>query len=145
MKFLNCTSKTEINHPIAVAEKLLTPESVMYNELKEKNDWKYNSGSSENVIRLLFYIQFKPVEIFLFRPKNPWTKMIGFSNGKDIFINIYRLDNLNVTDLIGLMLHEYAHHVGFNHGLGWFANYKTQDKCQYSVPYYLSSNVEKWL
>lgn len=137
MRFINNTYDLEINRAIDNAEKLLTLYSKMANDLTLKNDWKY--GVRGDVLKTLL-IERKPIEIYTYRPWNPWTKAIGYFDGKAIHINIKRL-LMDTVDLTGLLLHEYAHYCGYTHG----NNYKTEDKCLYSVSYYLSENVEKWL
>jgi predicted SprT family Zn-dependent metalloprotease len=110
----------------------------MANDLTMKTDWKY--GTKGDVLKTLLQER-EPIHLFTYRPWNPFTKAIGYFDGKDIHININKLPRLSNSDLVGLLLHEYAHYCGFTHG----NNYKTEEKCLYSVPYYLSENVEKWL
>ena len=123
-----------------VAERLLHYESSMMKELRAKNDWKYNSGSGEEVYQR-FAKATAVVPVFFYKTINPWSSVLGYYDGKAIHINSRKIDKLSHADLVGLLLHEFSHAAGFTHG----NNYKTQDKVLYSVPYYLSSNVEKWL
>lgn len=137
MRFVNNTYDVTVNRAIESACELLTLYSKMANDLTLKTDWKY--GVRGDVLKTLL-IERKPIEIFTYRPWNPWTKAIGYFDGKAIHINIKRLP-MDTTDLTGLLLHEYSHYCGYTHG----NNYKTEDKCLYSVPYFISENVEKWL
>ena len=136
MRFKNCVIDPNIAHSISYAESLLKPDSRMIKELQGKTDWKYNS---HNVVDELLKDR-EPVSVYTYRPWNPFTKAIGYFDGKAIHINIKVLENYNFHLVTGLLLHEYAHYCGFGHG----NNYKTQEKCLYSVPYYLSENTSKW-
>lgn len=122
------------------AEKLLEAESEMMKDLLFKNDFKFNSGTGYQVCEKLQLFN-KSVPVFTYKPFNPFTKSMGYSDGKAIFINIRKLDSFSHQDLVGLLLHEYCHMVGFSHG----NNYKTADKVKYSVPYFVSENVGEWL
>jgi hypothetical protein len=137
MRFINNTYDINLNRAIESACELLTLYSPMANDLTLKTDWKY--GVTGDVLKTLLEER-EPIGIYTYRPWNPWTKAIGYFDGKSIHINI-RVMPLNQINLVGLILHEYAHYCGFTHG----NNYKTEDKCLYSVPYYLSENVRKWL
>jgi hypothetical protein len=137
MRFKNCVIDKNIAHAIKEVEKLLSPDSKMIKELSGKKDFKYNSGKDVSS-RLLEERQ--PISVFTYRPWNPWTKSMGYFDGKAIHINITKLNSFDFQELCGLLLHEYAHYCGFFHG----NNFKTQEKCLYSVPYYLSENITKW-
>jgi len=137
MRFVNNTYDLNVNRAIENANDLLTLYSKMANDISIKTDWKY--GVSGDVLNNLLQDR-EPIEIFTYRPWNPWTKAIGYFDGKAIHINIRRMP-MDITSITGLLLHEYAHYCGYTHG----NNYKTQDKCIYSVPYFLSENVHRWL
>lgn len=123
-----------------VAERLLHYESNMMKELRLKNDWKYNSGSGEEVYQS-FAKSDKVVPVFFYKTFNPWSSVLGYFDGKAIYINSRKINQLEHSDLVGLLLHEYGHAVGFTHG----NNYKTEDKIKFSVPYYISENINKWI
>ena len=144
MRYKNNVLNKKVADAISVATDLFEPTSRMIHEIRSKDDWKYNSGTGKEVA-LRLTIPGAAVDVFTYRPKNPFTRAIGNFNGKEIQLNLYALSWLTEEQLIGLLLHERAHFCGFNHGSGWFANYKTADKCQYSVPYFLSENVAKWI
>jgi hypothetical protein len=75
-------------------------------------------------------------------PFNPFTKAIAMTDGDgSIHFNIYKLKSGAVADLVATICHEYGHLCGFGHG----NNYKTNYKCEWSLPYYLSENVSRWL
>ena len=140
MRFKNCIISNEVNHAIKQVEKLLTVESSMIKELQSKNDWRFNSGTSGEVIVKLLE-QREPISIFTYRPWNPFTKAVGYFDGKAIHISVKALESFDFEKLCGLLLHEYAHYCGFNHA----NNFKNEEKCKYSVPYFLSSNITKWI
>ena len=137
MRFRNNIIDRNVAHAIKEVEKLLTPDSTMIKELSGKKDFKYNSG---NDVHLVLLQEREPIPVFTYRPWNPWTKAMGYFDGKAIHINITKLDTFDFKELCGLLLHEYAHYCNFMHG----NNFKTQEKCLYSVPYYLSENITKW-
>jgi len=139
MRFQNNVIHRNIAHAIVHAERLLEADSPMIKELQHKYDWAYNSGSSAEVICKLLEER-DLVCVFTYRPWNPFTKSMGYFDGKAIHININKLDSFDFSELVGLLLHEYAHYCGFMHG----NNFKTDHKCKFSVPYYLSHNITKW-
>jgi hypothetical protein len=140
MKFKDCTTNLKVIEAISIADKLLSPYSKMLNEIYSKDDFKYESGQGATIANKLVYTE-GPVKVFFYKPWNPWTKAIGYSDGIAIHINKRIIDSLEHADLVGLLLHEWSHHCGFHHG----NNYKTKDKVLYSVPYYISENVGKWI
>jgi hypothetical protein len=138
--FRNNVISKDVAAAIVVADKLLLRSSAMMADIYVKNDWKYDSGSGPDVIESLLADK-EPVPVFTYKSLNPWTSALGYSDGKAIYLNIRKLGAMSHNDLVGLLLHELAHYKGFSHG----NNFKTEDKVLYSVPYWLSSNVEKYL
>lgn len=138
-RFRNCVIDKNIAHAIVQAEKLLDIDSPMIKHLQSKNDWRYDSGTSGEVICKLLEER-DPINVYTYRPWNPFTKAIGYFDGKAIHLNVKVIENFDYDKVVGLILHEYAHYCGFHHG----NNFKTEEKCKYSVPYYLSDNVTKW-
>jgi hypothetical protein len=140
VRFVNNTLYSKINDAIKSAEKLLQGHSLMMEEIRVKNDFKFNSGSGREVYLRLLPAR-EPIDIFTYRSANPWSRAVGFFDGKAIHINTRKICSLDHYDLVGLLLHEFSHYAGFNHG----NNYKTQEKMLYSLPYFISSNVKRWL
>jgi hypothetical protein len=140
MRFRNCIISHEINHAIKQVEKLLNVDSSMIKELQSKNDWRFNSGTSGEVIVKLLEDR-EPINVYTYRPWNPFSKAVGYYDGKAIHISVKALESFNFEKLCGLLVHEYSHYCGFSHG----NNYKTDEKCKYSVPYFLSENITKWV
>lgn len=137
MRFRNCIIDPQIERAWLTAESLLSSNSMMINELRLKKDWRYNSA---NVADELLKVR-EPVNIYVYKYKNPFTRAIGHFDGKAIYISTKVISNFNFKTVTGLLLHEYAHYCGFGHG----NNFKTAEKCLYSVPYYLSENCDKWI
>lgn len=138
--FENRTNNPEITKAILKAEKLFRPDSTMMFDICKKNDFKYNSGTGEEVFqRIVNYKETVPV--FTYRSRNPFTRALGYSDRYGIHINTRKLQGMSIQTLVGLLCHEYLHQVGFSHG----NNFKTQDKVLYSVPYFVSENIGRWL
>ena len=140
MRFRNCIINANVAHAIVQVEKLLSEDSQMIKELSQKNDFKFESGSGESVVKKLL-AQREPINVYSYRPWNPLTRAIGYYDGKYIHLNIKAIENFDFNDLCGLLLHEYSHYAGFKHG----NNFKTEEKCLKSVPYFLSDNVSRWV
>lgn len=138
MKFINHTNHKELSDAAIEAIKLLRWNSKMFNELDLKTYWKYGAS---NVSARLFAGP-ENVRLLTYRPWNPMTKAIAMTNGDgNIHFNVYKVSKTTLASKVGTILHEYAHLCGFKHG----NNFKTKEKCLYSVPYYLSENVERWV
>jgi len=140
--FINCTLNESVNSGIFIAHKLLSPYSVMSKELKQKTDWKYDTP--DNFLEILTTYKGK-INVYTFRPKNPWSKVIAYYERDAINFNIRKLPDLGSVAIAGTLIHELCHHLGIHHGTGRLRNYKTQDKSLYSVPYYISDNIHKWV
>lgn len=140
-RFKNNTIHAKIDEAIRDAEALLDPRSPMVFEIYTKFDFEFNSGHPVQIISKLLASKEPVVNIFTYRPFNPWTSAIGYFDGKDIHINVRKLPYLSHVDLVANLCHEYAHACGFTHG----NNYKTEYKCKHSVPYFISENVGRWL
>jgi len=140
-RFENRTLNKDINAAIITASELLYPNSKMLRELIDKNDFKYNSGDGFSVVDKIVYNK-TVAPVYFYKPFNPWTAALGYSGGKAIHLNSRKFASLSFNDLVGLLCHEWLH-IGpkFSHG----NNYKTSEKCLYSVNYYVSENIGKWL
>lgn len=142
MRFENRTSSENIKRAIYQAHDLLCHDTDMHDSLFCKNDWKFDGiKSGSEVVHNLIAITRLSIPVFTYKPINPWTKAIAYFDGDSVHFNIRKLPSLTVTEITGTLLHEYAHYCGFTHGNNW----KTEEKCLYSVPYYLSENVGRWL
>lgn len=137
IRFRNCIIDRNILVAINEAERILLPESPLMS-LVSVTKFKYGA-EKVNVVEELTR-QREPINIYTYRPWNPFTKAIGYFDGKAIHINISQLENFDFKKLVGLLIHEYSHYCGFHHG----NNFKTKDKCLYSVPYFLSENVTRF-
>jgi len=142
-RFNLCAVSTKLEIDIENAEKLLVEPSRLYNNVFYKNDWKYNSGSGIDVYKSL-YKEKTPINVYVAPSKN--TKAVAYFQNGNIYIYQSYLDAATNDNLIGTLLHEYAHYSGFNHNSSFgTSNFKTKAKCLYSVPYYLSENVSRWV
>ena len=138
MIFLNKTDSLIIDTAISDAESLLKPNSPVFKDILNKNDWKYDSGPGADIVARLIMPK-PPIEVFYYKPIYPWSAALGYYDGESIHINYRKV--LNHSAIVGLLLHEYAHYCGFKHA----NNYKSKDKVLFSVPYWLSENVNKYL
>lgn len=124
---------------IRLAEDDLIPGSPLLWELSAKNDWKYNSGTGQKVFFQL--TQERPLVSVYMAKGNPNSAALGmYSNGVITFYEHY-VESATINQLRASLRHEFAHYAGFNHHSGFrglTSNYKTKDKCLYSVPYWLS-------
>jgi len=148
MRYVDYTDREIIVKAISIAERLLRGDSPMMKEIKAKNDWKYNSGSGDNVYINLRKI-LPPIAVKLYKSRNPWSAAIAYYDGEAIYFNTRKLSN-NIVDIVATLVHEYSHHCGFHHNSrNWWgrdtSNYKTEHKCLYSVPYWLSENIERFV
>lgn len=124
-----------------VAERLFLPDSPMMNEIYLKNDFKYDSGSGKQVFERIVTCD-KIAPVFFYKPKWIFSKALGYSDGKAIYINLRILPSLSDADIIGLLCHEWLHYgPGFSHG----SNTPSKEKDLHSVNYFVSSNIAKWL
>jgi len=139
-RFQNNVLSKDVAAAILIAENLFKPESLMMQEMKEKNDFKYNSGTGIEVYNKILNCK-TIAPVFTYRPKLPWSKAMGYSDGTAIHLNLRKLDTFNLSELIGLTVHEYLHLVGFSHG----SNFPSAEKNQYSVNYFCSQNIKRWL
>lgn len=139
MRFNNRTLYKSITEAIQGAEKLLQIDSPLILEMAKKNDWKWDSDSGEHIISRLLSPDWYALNVYVFRSWNPFSKEIGHQDAIGIHINLRKLPLLSSAELIGHLLHEYSHFKGFTHGNNW----PSDDKNNYSVPYWLSENAKK--
>lgn len=139
-RFENRTTNLELNALINKANELLHYDSVMMRAVISKKDFKYRSGLGA-FVHYAFMTCDKTAPVFFYKPKWAWSKAMGYSDGKAIHLNSRKFGSFTEADIIGLLIHEYSHIAGFSHG----SNYPSEEKNKFSVPYFLSSNIEKWL
>lgn len=137
-RFQNSTvGITKLVEAIRIAESDLHPESELMDLVVMKNDWKYNSGTGKEVYLKL--TQERPLVSVYVAHATRKTKALGmYSNGVITFYWHY-LETATIDELVRSLRHEYAHYCGLNHYSAFgTSNFKTKDKCLYSVPYWLS-------
>jgi hypothetical protein len=137
------TLSKEIDAAIVLAETLLTSGSSLMNAIKAKQDFKYNSNSGEFVHWELVKPG-EPLKVFTYSPKWRWSSAIGYFDGRATHLNLRKLPVMSVQDIASNLCHEYCHGRGFNHGTGATANYKTEEKVKFSVPYFVSAFVSSY-
>jgi hypothetical protein len=148
VRFVNKTGLLIVDKAALSAERLLSDTSKMMMEVVRKNDWQYGSGTGAEVhYRLLDCTA--ETEVSIYFPGYKFSKAVGEFDGGSIKINGYKINSFTEMFIAGLLLHEHSHKAGFHHiDPGWWgrkrANYKTENKCKYSVPYFLSENVGRW-
>jgi hypothetical protein len=138
MHFRNCVINKEIGQAIKECELLLVENSNIMEEIKTRV-FKFDSGLGHQIVANLLKER-PPVSVFVYKAKNPWSAALGYYDGKAIYINTRKLP-INKRDLIGLLLHEYTHFCGYTHGNNW----PSEEKNVYSVPYFISSNIARWI
>ena len=142
-RFNLCAVSTKLEIAIHDAQNLLNHNTRMINEIADKQDWKYNSGTGL-AVRDSLLKERDVINVYVAPSKN--TKAVAYFQNGNIYIYQNYLDTVLFANLVGTLLHEYAHYCGFNHNSSFgTSNFKTKAKCLYSVPYYLSENVARWV
>jgi hypothetical protein len=142
-RFKLCAVSIKLEVVISSANLLLSEPSKLLDEVYNKSDWKYNSGTGLDVYTALLKAR-APINVYVVPSKK--TKAVAYFQNGNIYIYQSYVDIASMTDLVGTLLHEYAHYCGFNHNSSFgTSNFKTKAKCLYSVPYYLSENVARWI
>ena len=142
-RFNQCAISPKLELVFETARRLLNHNTLLMEDIVSKNDWKYNSGTGL-AIRDSLLKEKDVVNVYVAPNKN--TKAVAYFQNGNIYIYQKYLDDASTTNLLGTLLHEYAHYCGFNHNSPFgTSNYKTKAKCLYSVPYYLSENAVKWV
>lgn len=142
-RFNLCAISTKLEIAIDEVKYLLSPNTPMMIDISGKQDWKYNSGSGLSIHDSLLKER-DVINVYIVPSKN--TKAVAYFQNGNIYIYQSYLDIATTDELIGTLLHEYAHYCGFNHNSSFgTSNFKTKAKCLYSVPYYLSENVSRWI
>jgi hypothetical protein len=142
-RFNLCAISTKLEIAIDEVKYLLSHNTPMMTDISGKQDWKYNSGSGLSIHDSLLKER-DVINVYIVPSKN--TKAVAYFQNGNIYIYQSYLDYCSIGELIGTLLHEYAHYCGFNHNSSFgTSNFKTKAKCLYSVPYYLSENVTRWI
>lgn len=122
---------------IRLAEDDLVEHSDLMLLVADKKDWRYNAGTGAKV--WLQLTQERPLVSVYVKKGNPKSAAIGSYSDGVITLYEHYVERATLEELRASLRHEYAHYAGFNHFSSWgTSNYKTKDKCLYSVPYWLS-------
>lgn len=146
MRFKNETGIIEVEVAIDLVEFLLRPNSPMIQELRAKNDWRFNSGTGERVVEQLLKER-RPLSVRLYDPGARSSAVGAYTPGQIVmYISFRKVSNENILPIAGTLLHEFSHYCGFHHNswVRWTNNFRTDEKVKYSVPYYLSENIGRW-
>jgi hypothetical protein len=142
-RFNLCAISTKLEIAMDEVRYLLSYNTPMMVDILGKQDWKYNSGTGL-AIRDSLLKERDVINVYVAPSKN--TKAVAYFQNGNIYIYQSYLDTALLVELAGTLLHEYAHYCGFNHNSSFgTSNFKTKAKCLYSVPYYLSENVARWI
>jgi hypothetical protein len=149
MRFINMTNIGALNEATQAAHQLIEDrDSRLHVSVLSKAFfyWAKNNKESETCYGRDASARLRNgpmnIKVFTYRPLNPFTRAIAMTDGDgSIHFNIYKVNKLSTADLVSTICHEYGHLCGFGHG----NNYKTNYKCEWSLPYYLSENVSRWL
>lgn len=141
-----------VNVKLAIldADEILMPYSPMIAEVALKKDWQYDVLSGEYVAVTLTQMPKTPVSVEIYYPRYKFSAQTCAWDGKRIGINGYWLQSADHLELVGGIAHEWCHKQGFHHiDKGWWgarrANFWTKNKSLYSVPYYISDNIGRWI
>lgn len=137
-RFQNSTVNVpKLIEAIRLTESDLHPDSELMGIVLDKNDWKYGAGTGKQVYLKL--TEERPLVSVYVKKGNLKSAAIGsYSNGVITLYEHY-VERATVEELRASLRHEYAHYAGFNHHSAFgTSNYKTKEKCLYSVPYWLS-------
>lgn len=68
-------------------------------------------------ISKVLYEQAHNVKIYLkgYKTWNPWSRVIGYAKGNTIYINLRKLDTIDLYERVENLYHEYCHLAGFTH------------------------------
>ncbi len=135
MIFINKTGSEKIDRAIEFVDLLLKgcidPKYFMERILEKQFTYiEYGQGVFKTLIDTRVKAETNPIDILPYKPKWPWSKAIGYSDGKNIYVNMRKIDALTVADYVGNLVHEFCHVAGFSHG----DNYKKGK--ENSVPYW---------
>lgn len=136
----NTIGNNNINDGIKLAERYFSHDSKLIQLICEKTDWKYNTPKMPK-LREMLLAKIDTINIYTYRPKWRWSKAISYYQNGAIYYNIYKLDSLTVQEIAANLCHEYCHALGFGHG----NNFKTQDKVNFSIPFFVSESILKGL
>lgn len=135
-RFISVDRHAILDTAMTHAEKLLDEGSELLKAIYAKNDWKYGESLGQLVVFKILNCD-SIAEVRFYRSFNPWSRVVGYAKGGKIYINERKASDYKT--IVGNLVHEYMHVVGFTHG----NNYKTKDKCLYSVPYFASEWIRE--
>lgn len=144
------TAKVAVETALAEVNRLLMPKSPMIAYVAQKSDWRFDIESGIKAAFTLVQVPSNTVPVEIIFPKNRGTAMTMNWSGSAIQINGYWIVNASHSAIVGGVIHEWCHALGFHHQekgmLGYIRrNYWNKNKSLYSLPYHLSDNIKKWV
>lgn len=144
MMFINKTGNFKIDIAIRFVTTLLTDEGDIayksfFSLVEGKSDFTFTKDDGYKIAKVLKEeasqaLQTDDIEIRPYSSKWPWSSVIGYSDGENIYINMRKINSLSVSDYVGNLVHEFCHHAGYGHGGDNIS--KDTNKKLGSVPYY---------
>lgn len=158
MRNFNESDQAKVNKAVIIIKKVINSEEFKQRVLaftyKGKKQFHDNNGmtnleiynhlmtGAENLMPDSIGVM--NFDLSLYRSKNPWSKVKGYTTADSmrIFINkkFFRQSTWTPLDVAGNMVHEWVHKMGFGH------DYRDNQDRPYSVPYaigYLLSDIAK--
>jgi hypothetical protein len=146
MMFINKTGSPKIDLAIKFVTEMLVEEFEdrtsfinFYQNIKVKKDFTFTKDEGTKVAEVLKAeanqaFQTDDIEVRPYRTKWPWSSVIGYSDGENVYINMRKINSLSISDYVGNLVHEFCHHAGYGHGDNNISR-NTERKLK-SVPYY---------
>lgn len=146
MKVINCTKFSKIDLAIELFYKRAKPVAESLLELPpNEKDFTYTVLTNREIALSIYSSLSRNIEVkvYSYKPWNPWSVVIGYSNGSgNIYVNERKINSLDVEEYAGNIFHELLHVLGFSHGSN-----KITEKKKKSVPYavgYLMSGKSRY-
>lgn len=110
-------------------------------KVSEVKKFNHTNLSSREVADTLFNAAYSiDIEVRGYRTFNPWSKVIGYAEGKTIYVNLRKLQDLDIYERANNFYHEFCHLAGFSHDGNRVTPYNLG-----SVPYKAGQIFEDYL
>lgn len=136
LKIVNKTGSQKIDDAVLFFQDRIPNLLDKLYDLPEQSYFTYTNDTNREVVRKLnhFLAQDKTIEIRPYKTRWPWSSVIGYTSRGKYYINMRKIDSLDLTDYAGNVAHEICHMSPLNYRHG--SNYYTEKK-RVSVPYAL--------
>lgn len=144
--FINKTGSPKIDLAIKFVTEMLVDDVFenissinFYQNIVVKKDFTFTKDEGPKVSQTLRLeakqaFEVDDIEVRPYRTRWPWSSVIGYSDGENIYINMRKINDLDIADYVGNLVHEFCHHAGYGHGDNNIN--KDTDRKLKSVPYY---------